>query len=57
MIKIYSIEYQHLGGYRAKQTPDINQLSDWLEQALMDQYVSRETIKLYTTERKEEKKW
>jgi hypothetical protein len=56
MIKLYSIEYSHISGPRAKQTTDINQLSDWLEQALMDQYVSRETIKLYTTERKEEKK-
>lgn len=47
-MKVYSIEYSHIGGIRSKQTTSISQLFEWLEEALNDVYVVNEGIILTT---------
>lgn len=53
MTKLYSIEYQHLGGQRAKQTSSIFQLYLWLDEAIEDRNIVDGSINLYTTTRKD----
>ncbi len=48
---IYHIQYLHIMGLRHLTTEDIIKFSELLDTAIEDEYISNETIKIYTEEK------
>jgi len=54
-MKLYSIEYDHISGRKAKQTTSILTLSLWIDEAIADEYIVDGSINLFTTIRPDKK--